>query len=179
MAARGARARQREPRTHWILFAVLLGLVFVLLLIAGFTSGQLGESAHAPRSRASSARVPDRIIDGGPVVDPGATTSGGLRLRPGHVALTFDDGPSKWTAQILDVLARHHVKATFFVVGSHIADRPDLVRRMYAEGHEVGIHTFTHVNLANVPGWRRRLELDQTQLALAASTGHTTDLLRL
>ncbi|MFL6159396.1 MAG: bifunctional polysaccharide deacetylase/glycosyltransferase family 2 protein, partial [Marmoricola sp.] len=117
--------------------------------------------------------------DGGPVVDPGATTSGGLRLRPGHVALTFDDGPSKWTAQILDVLARHHVKATFFVVGSHIADRPDLVRRMYAEGHEVGIHTFTHVNLANVPGWRRRLELDQTQLALAASTGHTTDLLRL
>ena len=49
---------------------------------------------------------------------------------------------------------------------------------MRAEGHEVGVHTFTHVNLANVPSWRVRLELDQTQLAIAAATGETTDLLR-
>ena len=46
---------------------------------------------------------------------------------------------------------------------------------MYAEGHEVGVHTFTHVNLANVAAWRLPLELDQTQLAIAAATGHTTD----
>ena len=49
---------------------------------------------------------------------------------------------------------------------------------MYAEGHEVGVHTFTHVNLANVPAWRLRCELDQTQLAIASVTGITTDLLR-
>ena len=49
---------------------------------------------------------------------------------------------------------------------------------MHDEGHEVGVHTFTHVNLANVSEWRRRFELDQTELAIAAATGYTTDLLR-
>ena len=84
------------------------------------------------------------------------------------------NGPRK----ILDVLAAHRVKGTFFVIGSRVAQRPDLVRRMRAEGHDVGVHTFTHVNLANVPAWRLRLELDQTELAIAAATGETTELLR-
>ena len=64
------------------------------------------------------------------------------------------------------------------MLGARAAERPDLVRRMRAEGHEVGVHTYTHVNLANVPPWRQRMELDQTQLAIAAATGYTTDLLR-
>jgi peptidoglycan-N-acetylglucosamine deacetylase len=81
--------------------------------------------------------------------------------------LTFDDGPSVWTVEILDILAARGVKATFFVVGARAADRPDLVKRMYADGHDVGVHTFTHANLANVSTWRFHLELDQTQLALA------------
>ena len=68
--------------------------------------------------------------------------------------------------------------ATFFVIGAQAADRPDLLRRMYAEGHEVGVHTFTHANLANVSALRQRIELDQTQLAIAAATGRTTGLLR-
>ena len=49
---------------------------------------------------------------------------------------------------------------------------------MYREGHEVGVHTFSHVNLANVTSWRQRVELDQSQLVIAAATGHTTNLLR-
>ena len=49
---------------------------------------------------------------------------------------------------------------------------------MRGEGHEVGVHTYTHVNLANVPPWRQRMELDQTQLAIAAASGYTTDLAR-
>src|SRR4030095_1708543 len=68
---------------------------------------------------------------------------------------------------------------TFFVIGARTAARPDLVRRMYAEGHEVGIHTFTHGNLANMDPRRARLELDPSQLALAAATAHTTSRLRL
>jgi cellulose synthase/poly-beta-1,6-N-acetylglucosamine synthase-like glycosyltransferase/peptidoglycan/xylan/chitin deacetylase (PgdA/CDA1 family) len=174
----GTRIHRREPRAHWVLFAVLLVLVFLLLLVAGVTSGQLGENAHAPVSRSSSAKVPGTVIDGGPIVDPSRPGEPGVRLAKLHVALTFDDGPTAYTAKILDVLQRWHVKATFFVIGSQVAKRPDLVRRMYEEGHEVGVHTFTHVNLANVPAWRRRFELDQTQLVLAAATGHTTDLLR-
>jgi len=95
------------------------------------------------------------------------------------LVLTFDDGPTEWTPRVLDVLERHHVTATFFVIGSHVAQRPALLRRMVADGDEIGVHTFTHVNLANVPAWRERLELDQTQLAIAAATGRTTDLLRM
>ena len=78
----------------------------------------------------------------------------------------------------LDVLRSRGVPATFFVVGARAADRPDLVRRMQTEGHEVGVHTLTHVNIANVSSVRLRAELTQTQLAIAAATGHTTNLLR-
>lgn len=61
------------------------------------------------------------------------------------VALTFDDGPKgKWTTRLLDGLAQRGAKATFFVIGAQVADDPDKVRRMTAEGHEVGIHTYDH-----------------------------------
>lgn len=173
----GARVEHPEPRAHWVLFALLLIGVLVLLVISGVTGGQLGESQHAPESRRSSAQVPDAVLEGGPIVDP-TRAEAGLRVPAKHVVLTFDDGPTPWSARILDVLERHQVKGTFFVVGSKVAERPDLVRRMKDEGHEVGVHSFTHVNLANVAPWRLRVELDQTQLAIAAATGRTTDLLR-
>jgi len=174
----GKRALRREPRSHWVLLTLLLVTVFALLVIAGVSSGRLGEGVHEPKSRASDARVPSAVLRGGPVVDPSRPDRPGLSIPDRHVALTFDDGPTKWTADILDELKRRDVKATFFVIGTRVADRPDLVRRMVAEGHEVGVHTMTHVNMANVPAWRLRLELDQTQLAIAAATGETTDLLR-
>lgn len=75
-------------------------------------------------------------------------------LQPvGHLGtnlatLTFDDGPDPtWTPQILDVLARYRIRATFFMVGSAAQRYPDLVRRIVAEGHHVAIHTMTHPNL--------------------------------
>lgn len=65
------------------------------------------------------------------------------------VYLTFDDGPNPFfTPQILDVLADHGVPATFFVIGAHAAEHPDLIQRMIAEGHEVGNHTMTHPDLS-------------------------------
>ncbi|MEO6120041.1 MAG: polysaccharide deacetylase family protein [Terriglobales bacterium] len=62
-----------------------------------------------------------------------------------QLALTFDDGPNDpYTLQLLDVLAQHEVKATFFVIGSFVEGRPKIVQRMFAEGHEVGNHTYSH-----------------------------------
>ena len=64
--------------------------------------------------------------------------------------LTFDDGPSESTAEILDLLADYTVQATFFVIGSRAVQRPDLVERAAAEGHFIGNHTWDHVALAQL-----------------------------
>ena len=74
--------------------------------------------------------------------------SGGGQKR---VAVTFDDGPHpRYTPQILDILAEYNVKATFFMVGSNADYYPELVRRVLAEGHEIGNHTYNHYHTANV-----------------------------
>ncbi len=164
---------------HWVLLSVLMVMMLVAMLVSGVASGHVGEGARSPVSRAAGGWVPEAIRNGGPVIDADHPQQAGLSVPDGHVVLTFDDGPTAYTAEILDVLAEEGgVPATFFVVGAQAADRPDLMRRMYAEGHEVGVHTFTHANLANVTALRQRIELDQTQLAIAASTGRTTGLLR-
>ena len=62
------------------------------------------------------------------------------------VALTFDDGPGRSTEQILDVLGRHGARATFFMVGSQAERFPDVARRIVAAGHEVGSHTYAHLD---------------------------------
>ncbi|WP_322752490.1 bifunctional polysaccharide deacetylase/glycosyltransferase family 2 protein [Frankia sp. Cas3] len=114
-----------------------------------------------------------------PVID---VVDGQPRARdtaPGTVALTFDDGPSeKWTPEVLKVLRRHSVHATFFVVGAHVLEHPDLVRQIKRDGNEIGIHTFSHVDLTSAPTWRRNLELGMSQAALAAVTGERYSLLR-
>jgi cellulose synthase/poly-beta-1,6-N-acetylglucosamine synthase-like glycosyltransferase/peptidoglycan/xylan/chitin deacetylase (PgdA/CDA1 family)/spore germination protein YaaH len=95
------------------------------------------------------------------------------------VALTFDDGPdAHWTPQILDILKAYQVKAAFFMVGTKMEKNPDLVRRIKAEGHEVGVHTYTHPNLAEVSDERVRLELNATQRLIESLTGHSTVLFR-
>jgi peptidoglycan/xylan/chitin deacetylase (PgdA/CDA1 family) len=65
-----------------------------------------------------------------------------------QVALTFDDGPSTWTEPILDILAANNARATFFVIGCMAEERADVLRRMIAEGHEIGNHTWSHPWLA-------------------------------
>jgi peptidoglycan/xylan/chitin deacetylase (PgdA/CDA1 family) len=66
--------------------------------------------------------------------------------RARRVALTFDDGPAASTADVLDVLAAEGVRATFFVIGRYVAGREPTLRRARAEGHELGIHGFEHLN---------------------------------
>jgi peptidoglycan-N-acetylglucosamine deacetylase len=96
-----------------------------------------------------------------------------------QVALTFDDGPDpKWTPRVLDILKANGVSATFFVVGVNAEKYPDLVRRIVAEGHEIGNHTYYHPNLAVCWPEHIRLELNATQLLLETITGRSTTLFR-
>lgn len=65
----------------------------------------------------------------------------------GKIALTFDDGPGPYTEQLLNIFKKHGGKGTFFVVGGAAAYRPKVIQRMVNEGHEVGNHTWSHLNL--------------------------------
>lgn len=96
-----------------------------------------------------------------------------------EVAITFDDGPSpEWTPKILDILRAKGVKACFFLLGKNCEDYPDLVRRILAEGHEIGNHTTTHRNLAVMSEWQMELELTITQRLIESITGRSTSLFR-
>jgi peptidoglycan-N-acetylglucosamine deacetylase len=90
------------------------------------------------------------------------------------IALTFDDGPSEWTEPILDLLAAHEAKATFFVVGSSIAGREAMLERARAEGHELGSHTFRHAHPAALDDDELREEIRRG----ATAVGHPARLVR-
>ena len=75
------------------------------------------------------------------------------------LALTFDDGPSRWTPLMLDLLHEHEARATFFVIGARVREHPELVKRIVAEGHELGSHTLTHPRLTEIPEDEVRAEI--------------------
>ena len=61
------------------------------------------------------------------------------------VAMTFDDGPNeKYTPELLDILLNKNVKATFFLIGKNVVEEPEIARRIYSEGHEIGNHSYSH-----------------------------------
>lgn len=100
-------------------------------------------------------------------------------FHPGWVALTFDDGPdAEFTGQALDTLRALGVRASFFLVGENVERYPGLVRRMWAEGHDIGNHSFTHPNMGEVSRRRAELELNTMQRGLQSILGRSTLLFR-
>src|SRR4051812_23374274 len=89
-----------------------------------------------------------------------------------HMALTFDDGPNDpYTLQLLEVLSRYNVKATFFLIGKYIDQRPDIVRELVASGHVIANHTYTHPNLIFQSQSQFRDELSRCERALDNAVG--------
>jgi peptidoglycan/xylan/chitin deacetylase (PgdA/CDA1 family) len=96
-----------------------------------------------------------------------------------YLAMTFDDGPSaEYTPRLLDMLKARHIKATFFLVGKNVQAHPELVRRIIAEGHEVGNHTWDHPQLSKLSDEQATNEIEKTQDAIRAACGVTPTLLR-
>jgi peptidoglycan/xylan/chitin deacetylase (PgdA/CDA1 family) len=159
---------------------LFLSLVLVFCVFGGAvyhaqpTIPELGGGAEATervRNPVSNVilqqRYPETIVLSGPRTE-------------NKIALTFDDGPDpRFTPQILDLLKEYNIKATFFVMGSRAEAYPDLVRRMIAEGHIVGNHTYWHPNLVKVGDvGTLQTEVDRTENALANLVGYRTKLFR-
>jgi peptidoglycan-N-acetylglucosamine deacetylase len=96
-----------------------------------------------------------------------------------QLALTYDDGPNDpHTLRLLEVLARHNVHATFFLIGRYVQQRPDIARQIVQAGHAVGNHTFTHPLLTLKIETEIRRELSQCQSAIEDETGKSCNLFR-
>ena len=95
------------------------------------------------------------------------------------VALTFDDGPSPiWTPKILDELKKANIKATFFMLGEHVAKYPEVARRVAEEGHEIGNHTYDHHVLLYYKLEELEKEIKDTERIIQKVTGKTTRYFR-
>ncbi|TDF91879.1 polysaccharide deacetylase family protein [Paenibacillus piri] len=95
------------------------------------------------------------------------------------IALTFDDAPDKqFTPQVLDVLKKYNVKATFFIVGRQAEKHPEMVKRIAREGHIIGNHTYNHSLLTKLSDEQYRAQVTKTQKILKRSIGYTPRLLR-
>lgn len=102
-------------------------------------------------------------------------------LKPGskQLALTYDDGPNDpHTLRLLELLGKHNVKATFFLIGRYVKQRPDIVRELTQAGHVVGNHTFSHPNLIFASALQTKLQLLDCAQALTDAVGEHSRLFR-
>jgi peptidoglycan/xylan/chitin deacetylase (PgdA/CDA1 family) len=152
----------------------LLAFFSVSLLILQGLSGQNASPAQSVE-RSSAATGPAAAVS---PAQPQITFNS-VHVDGPYIALTFDDGPNKTlTPKLLDLLAAHHMKATFFVVGQNAADHPDILKRAVREGHEIANHSWSHPNLGKMSDEAARREVQKTDDAIVAAIGKRPTLLR-
>lgn len=96
-----------------------------------------------------------------------------------RISLTFDDGPDPlYTPQLLDMLSRESVSASFFVTGNNVVKFPDIARRLVREGHVIANHTFSHINFNFAGSFEGEQEINQTERVIAAATHQRTNFFR-
>ncbi|MGY1583698.1 bifunctional polysaccharide deacetylase/glycosyltransferase family 2 protein [Streptomyces sp. MN13] len=174
--AAGKAAALQKPRV--ILALLLLVALTSVMLLDGYLRSEVGGDQRV-RTGAGSSEVPDDVLDGGPILTFRGGQATTVSVPDKTIALTFDDGPDPtWTPRVLEILEEYDVPATFFVLGSMVARHPDIVADMVEQGNEIGLHTFTHVDLSYQSEARVNREMQQTQLALAGAAGITTTLFR-
>lgn len=115
----------------------------------------------------------------GPVVVPEKTTYNSCNVEGMSIAITFDDGPNpELTPRLLDMLKERGIKATFFVVGKNVEEYPAIVARMAQEGHEVANHSWSHPTLTKLGFESFRKQIENTNEAIARTTGKRPVLMR-
>ncbi|MBJ9992577.1 polysaccharide deacetylase family protein [Paenibacillus sp. S28] len=177
------------------LLCTLLSSLLILLLICPWQSGRLAaaaqggeppkhpsgsEPARETSSReAKEKRKEQQILTLGQLIKkyPETFKIHGPRVK--EVALTFDDVPDpRFTPQILDVLKAHHIKATFFVMGSRAKKHPELVERIVREGHVIGNHSYNHPVFHKLEMDEYVAEIKRTENTLYGIVGYKPKLIR-
>jgi peptidoglycan/xylan/chitin deacetylase (PgdA/CDA1 family) len=176
-------------------------MLFGVAILAGFASQPLGRPTAVVRAHVAqplaAAKLSARTLlplvaapqdpqdpPDGPPPEPSPPGTPAVNAEPPDcartkcVALTMDDGPVPGTARVLDLLKRKGVHVTFFVVGQMARRHPALVRRMVAEGHVVGNHSWNHPEFFGKPAKMIRGQLVHTNAALHRATGHDPVLMR-
>lgn len=178
--ATGARdgSRRRRVPMRFLLPSLVLVALMAMLMLRGYVHSEI-LADYRVRPAAANDKVPQEILEGGPVIDTRSGRSTTLSVPDDSVVLTFDDGPDpEWTPKVLDALKRNDAHAVFFITGTMASRYPDLVQRMVDEGHEIGLHTFNHPDLSYQSKKRIDWELSQNQLALAGAVGIRSSLFR-
>ena len=173
------RSRRRLlPRPRVLIGMLTLALFVGVLVLQAYINSEF-TSDHVDSEVGDQQGVPIAIRGGGPIINTTGGQQSSSRLPAHTIALTFDDGPDpKWTPEVLEVLRDNDAHGTFFVVGSAVARHPELTKKIVDSGNELGLHTFTHPNMQRIAPWRRKLELSQTQVAIARAAGVRTNLVR-
>ncbi|PWI10292.1 bi-functional transferase/deacetylase [Streptomyces sp. NWU339] len=181
--ARGGSRRRSQPKRRRLPLRLLLPLLVLvalaaMLMLRGYTHSEI-LADHRVQPPAPTDKVPDKILEGGPVIDARGGRTESLSVPDRRLVLTFDDGPDPvWTPRVLDVLKKHDAHGVFFVTGTMASRYPGLVQRMVDEGHEIGLHTFNHPDLSLQSKRRIDWELSQNQLAITGAAGIRTSLFR-
>jgi peptidoglycan/xylan/chitin deacetylase (PgdA/CDA1 family) len=160
----------------------MLAASIVALLIGGLIGADVSRPLGIDVSRPFvnffvNTRFIIRTASPGPTPDIVTVVTHGNPDLP-EVALTFDDGPSQYTPQVLAILRRYGVKATFFPIGGNVEQYPTYVQQELAAGNAVGNHTFTHPYLTTLSSEQIYQELNDTQNADASATGTRPSLFR-
>lgn len=157
------RTASRPVRSARLIFLYPISSVNALLAAAPAVAAGVAATSWAVRGRSSSVFAPSLWH--------------GPRSRPA-IALTFDDGPSESTPALLDLLARHAVRATFFMCGVNVARLPQVARAAAEAGHEIGNHSYSHPFLCFRTSAFMRADLERAQRAIQTHTGATPALFR-
>ncbi|NUP66852.1 MAG: polysaccharide deacetylase family protein [Nonomuraea sp.] len=150
---------------------------------AGRAAPLLSELGHRAQEsvREAARNAPPAGPETTPTTSPDATSNraGSVNCkRTKCVALTFDDGPGPYTGRLLDLLADAKARATFFTVGTSAAAQPGLLRRMSAEGHLIGNHSWSHRDLSKQPTSRIADSFERTKDIVRAAIGQEPTLAR-
>lgn len=141
-------------------------------LIAGWAYVEAGEQ----KGYVKATELTNPVSLGNRTYNKGVAVAKGQSKR---IALTFDDGPNeKVTPQILAVLKKYDVKATFFMVGKNVSKNESIVKQIYGDGHEIGNHTWNHPKLINLSNASVKNEVDNTSYAIYKAIGQNPTVFR-